>query len=159
MTSSPTSKHLIPEFVYLFFTATPSLHIKEACTADTGEEISEKMWVLGLERNKTCSINARLQLIQFKVTHWLHFSKTKLKRIFPSVSPTCDWCKSGNGTQGHLFWYCPKLRRFWVDIFHVYSDIYSSQLDPDCLLPTLGCSDFSLTLPQHYSKLLRSVWL
>lgn len=41
------------------------------------------------------------------------FSKTKLDRIFLSVSTTCDKCKSDDGTLGHLFWSCPKLRTFW----------------------------------------------
>lgn len=98
--------------------------------------------------------NARLQLIQFKVTHRSHFSKTKLNRIFPSVSATCDKCKSANGTLGHLIWSCPKLRTFWDNIFHLYSVIYSKRLIPDSLLIILGCSNFCLTLPSSLQKAL-----
>ena len=103
MTKPPTSKHLISRFVDLFVVATPSLHIKEAWIKDTGKVISDELWVKGLNRIKACSINARLQLIQFKVVHRLHYSKTRLNKIFPDVSPTCDRCKSADGTLGHLF--------------------------------------------------------
>ena len=127
--------------------ATPSLHIKEAWVEDTGVEISDELWVKGLGRIKACYVNARLQLIQFKVIHRLHFPKTKLNRIFPSVSSTCDKCKSGDGTLGHLFWSCPKLTSFWYDIFKLYSHIYSRQLTPDSNFVIVGSSDLSISLP------------
>ena len=154
MSKSPTSKRLISQFVNLFSLAAPSLHIKEAWVSDNGVEISDTLWAQGLNRIKSCSINARLQLIQFKVIHRLHFSKTKLNRMFPSVSATCDKCALYDGTLGHLFWSCPKLQNFWDDIFHLYSVIYSKQLIPDSLLIILGCSNFSLTLPSSLQQAL-----
>lgn len=144
MTRPPTSKHLISRFVKLFTTATPSLHIKAAWIRDTGEIISDELWAKGLNKIKPCSINARLQLIQFKVVHRLHYSKTRLNRIFPALSPTCDKCKSADGTLGHLFWSRSKLTRFWDDIFSLYSIVYDRQLVSDCLLVILGCSHGSL---------------
>lgn len=87
--------------------------MKNAWVTDTGDAISDillsRVW-LG---SKSCSINARLDQ--------LHLSKTKLIRIFPSVS----------------------------DIFHLYSDLYALQLIPDSLLLIflLGCFIFSLCLP------------
>ena len=154
MTKTPVSKYLISQFVGLFSLATSSLHIKEAWIEDTGIEISDELWEKGLGRIKACSVNARLQLIQFKVIHRLHFSKTKLNRIFPSVSPTCDKCKSGDGTLGHLFWSCPKLRPFWYDIFKLYSDIYSRPLTPDSNFVILGCSDLFISLPSALQQAL-----
>ena len=154
LSKPPTSKHLISQFVNLFSLATPSLHIKDTWVRDIGEVISDNLWTQGLARIKSCSINARLQCIQFKVIHQLHFSKTKLNRIFPSVSPTCDKCRSADGSLGHLFWSCPKLRNFWVDIFQLYSDLYAIQLIPDSLIVILGCSNFSLTLPSPLQQAL-----
>ena len=60
---NPTSKRLISQFVYLFSLAAPSLHIKEAWVSDIGDEISYALWAQGLTRVKSCSINARLQLL------------------------------------------------------------------------------------------------
>lgn len=61
-----------------------------------------------MERIKDCSVNARLQL---------HFSKTRLTRIFPSVSAICDKCKSGEKTLTHLLWFCPEVEKLRVEIF------------------------------------------
>lgn len=154
MTRPPTSKHLISRLVSLFVMATPSFHIKEAWTKDIGEVISDELWVKGLNRIKACSINARLQLVQFKVVHWLHYSKTRLNRIFPDVSPTCDRCSAADGTLGYLFWSCPMLTKFWVDIFSLYSVVYNRQMVPDSLLVILGCSNDSLSLPHTLQQAL-----
>lgn len=70
-----------------FSLATLSLHIKESWIKHTGKEISDELWVKGIARIKACSINARLQHIQLKPAHWLHFSKTKLDRIYLSPVP------------------------------------------------------------------------
>ncbi len=73
MIKPPTSTRLISQFVNLFSLAAPSLHIKDAWVSDTGVEISDELWAQGLSRIKSCSINARLQLIQFKVIHRTFF--------------------------------------------------------------------------------------
>lgn len=109
----------------------------------------------GLKRIKACSIYVRLQLLQFEVIHWLHFSKTKLNRIFPFVSTTCDKCKSADGPLWHLFCSCSKLTSFWVDSFHLYIAVCNRQLAADGLLVILGCSNDSLVIP---SVLQQALW-
>lgn len=154
LTTSPISKGLISQFVSLFPVNISSFHIRDAWMKDTGVEISDGLWAMGLERIKVCSINARLQLIQYKVIHRLHYSKTKLNRIFPSVSAICDKCKSNDGTLAHLFWDCHKLRGFWDDIFHLYSVIYNKPLQPDGIFAILHCSTYSITLPTALQEAL-----
>ena len=86
MTKVLTAKCLISQFADLFSLAASFLHIREAWVKEVGVVISDKLWMKDLDRIKACAINARLQLIQFKVIHWLDFSKTKLNRIFPCLS-------------------------------------------------------------------------
>lgn len=50
-----------------------------------------------------CSINARHQLIKFKVMHRLQYSKTKQHRIFPTISSSCDGYKSAEGCVATFF--------------------------------------------------------
>lgn len=141
----PESKHLISQFVSLFSKPISSSHIKEAWIRDAGTEISADLWDRALSGIKLTSVNARLQLIQFKVLHRLHYSKTRLNRLFPSISPMCDKCKAGDGTLGHLFFLCPMLQTFWSDIFKLYSTVYKKILKPDILTVILGYSDQTLS--------------
>lgn len=74
---------------------------------DTGEVIADELWVKGLNRMKALAVSSRLQLIQFKVIRPVALSK--LKRVFSSVSATCDECESADVTRGHLFFPGPAL--------------------------------------------------
>lgn len=56
---------------------------------------------------KALAVSSRLQLIQFKVIRPVALSK--LKRVFSSVSATCDECESADVTRGHLFFPGPAL--------------------------------------------------
>lgn len=150
-----TSKHLISQFVSLFYKATPSAHIKDAWVNDIGIDIPVELWVRALGGIKSCSINARLQLIQYKVIHRLYYSKAKLNKIFPSVSPMCDRCKTNIGTLGHLFYMCPVLTNFWSGIFCMYNSIYNVTIMPDVLIVLLGCSDQTSTLPSSIQQAIK----
>ncbi len=77
-------------------------------------------------------------MIQFKVIHRLHYSKTKLHTIFPNVSSICNNCKISEGTLSHLFWTCHKIRPFWQSIFRFISEAYNIYLPPEAKLGTFG---------------------
>lgn len=51
--------------------------------ADLNISIQDNIWKQALNDIHLCSLNARLQLIQFEVTRRLHYSKVKLHKIFP----------------------------------------------------------------------------
>ena len=80
MKLKPGSKHLVSKFVSLFskVSVLSTNHIKSAWEADLGTELSDEVWREGLEKIHLGSNNARLQLIQYKIMHRLHFSKVKL---------------------------------------------------------------------------------
>ncbi len=95
-----------------------------------------------MERIHLNLINARLQLIQFKVMHRLHYSKEKINKIYPNVSDICDRCNLSKGTLGHTFWFCPKIVPFWQDIFTWYwLSLWWWEIEPDALIALLGCSE------------------
>lgn len=85
--------------------------------------------------------------IQFKVLHRLHYSCTKLHSFYFSVSPTCSKCKSAEGTLGHLSWLCPKLNKFWSEIFKCFSDVYDCDITPNPHTAILGSTQQSPTIP------------
>ena len=141
----PDSKCLISNFVRVFSEqvnyATHSL--KKAWEEELGLQIDDMVWQEGLSRIQYCSINARHHLIQFKVMHRLHYSKTKLHRIYPTVSPLCDRCKAADGSLTHLFWTCPKLYVFWCGIFKWFSEMYNCVFKPE---PEVALFGYSLSL-------------
>jgi len=104
----PDSRHLISKFVCLFgsCTSAPTVRFKEAWEENLGVELSDDTWDRCLATIHACSINSRHQLIQFKVIYRLHYTKDKLHKIYPSVSPMCDRCKVAEDTASHAFWFC-----------------------------------------------------
>lgn len=66
--------------------------------------------------NRTSSC-ARLNLIQMKVLYRIHYSKTKLAKLYPNIDETCDRCNAFKADLTHMFWSCTKLRQFCFLIF------------------------------------------
>lgn len=116
----------------------PSQHLKMSWERDLGIDISDDSWAEALQGIRTCSISSNFQLIQYKVVHRLHYSRTKLHSLYPSVSPLCIKCKSREGTLAHLFWTCPKICKFWSDIFCLYSKVLKTDFPYDPLVAILG---------------------
>ena len=157
MKLNPGSKHLVSKFVSLFskVSVLSTNHIKSAWEADLGTELSDEVWREGLEKIHLGSTNARLQLIQYKIMHRLHYSKVKLSKMYPDVSNICDRCNQGLGTLGHMFWLCPKIVSFWQQIFSWYSNVYDVQLDPDVVFILFGCSEAFFSLPRPMQVTIR----
>lgn len=87
---APDSKHLITKFVECFASSVSSEFLRQAWAKDLHSDVPAQLWEKALALVHSCSINTRYRLIQYKVIHRLHYSKTKLNRIFPSISPQCD---------------------------------------------------------------------
>lgn len=128
--------------------------IREEWEREFGIKISEEIWQNSLEDIDKQSINTRLCLIQFKVLHRLHFSKKKLHRIFPNISPICDKCKSEEADLAHSFVFCHKIQGFWNEVFKVLSDVLDQHIDPDPMLIILGHSDYTYSLSSPQQKFL-----
>lgn len=106
--------------------------------ADLNITIQDEIWKQALNDIHHCSFDARLQLIQFKVIHRLHYSKVRLHKIFPQTSPLCERCKKSDRSLAHQFWLCPEILYFWCSIFRWYSHVLKVNLDPDPETALLG---------------------
>ncbi len=151
---APDTRHMVLQLVSLFSLQLniSSDYLKVAWEKDAGINLSDGLWSEILQRIHSCSINARLQSIQFKIVHRLHYSKVKLHKIYPAVSPVCDRCQGAEGTLSHSFWFCPKLHRYWQDIFSWYSAAYNQAFLPEVELPSL------VTLIQFHLCLIICSW-
>lgn len=72
-----------------------------------GSVVSEAVWQSAIKQIHSTSICVRHGLLQFKIIHRLHYSRSKLARIFPEIDPTCSRCHREEATLGHIFWTCP----------------------------------------------------
>lgn len=106
------------------------------------------MWNKCLSKIHSCSINSRHQLIQFKITHQLHYSKVRLHKIYPFASPMCDRCNVSEGTLPHALWSCLSLTGLWSNVFDWFSKAYKTPLQPEHGLWIFGCSKTPGTLWQ-----------
>ena len=126
----------------------PLDRIKADWERDLGLELSDEKWDSILSSIHKSSLCARHCLIQFKVVHRAHISKSKLASIYPDVNPTCDKCRGDDATLIHQYWMCPQLQPFWGNVFNTLSIILQRDLDPDpliALLGTAGGEDLPLT--------------
>ncbi len=158
LAKEPETKKLVSMFVNVFAaqTAPSTQHLRECWEREIGTTISDDAWCKCLSSIHTCSINSRHQLIQYKVIHGLHYSRVKLHSFFSFTSPLCVKCKQSNGTLAHMLWFCNKLRRFWHEVFHFYSEVYGYDLLPDPETGILGWSHQLETL--SHSKALSCLY-
>lgn len=126
--------------------------MKENWEKDMGTNITEDQWSDIIQRIHSSSICARHSLIQFKIVHRLHMSKTKLSKIFPGVDPICDRCKQAPGTLYHTFWSCSRMTAFWSSIFEVYSAISGLAVDPCPFIRLFGVPSEDLPLQNSQLK-------
>ncbi len=84
MTSELDSKGLVSK--YLNDSRAPSTqYLKMSWEKDLGIDISEDTWINALQGIRSCSVNSNFQLIQYKVVHRLHYSRTNVHSTYPSV--------------------------------------------------------------------------
>ena len=119
--------------------------IKSSWEDELGQNISDQVWGASLRYIHTCSINSRHCLIQFKILHRLHYSKTRLHKLFSDSSPLCDKCYITEATLLHSYALCPRLRSFWAGVFTTCTAVLKFRIDPDPVLTVLGVSEASLT--------------
>lgn len=69
------------------------------------------LWKSILENIHFSSVNARHSLVQFKIVHKLHFSRSSLRAILYTQIPPC-YATNVSKLANH-FWFCPPLISFW----------------------------------------------
>lgn len=125
---------------------------KQNWETELGEEISEETWEECLGSVHKCSINSRHNLIQFKTLHRLYYSKDKLHKIFPDVSPLCNRCNETDGSLTHSLWSCRKLFTYWKSIFECFSKAFEKTWEPNPLAAVLGATNVLLTVDKYESQ-------
>lgn len=148
LSHSPQHKSSISKiynFILVLFNES-TIKIKNAWESELGLQLTEELWEDAVNRIRTSSSCARLSLIQFKVLHRVHFSKSRLSEIYPEVEDRCDKCKSSPCHLSHMFFFCPDLYNFWSSYFAIISKVLKVNLVPTPLIAIFGISDSSVVL-------------
>ena len=88
--------------------------------------IPDPLWNQALIRVNKSSSCAWLNLIQFKVLHRLHYSNSKLSKMYSPADLT------------HMFWTCPHRTTYWDKVLKVLSDSLSLNLIPNAWMCIFG---------------------
>ena len=118
-------------------------HLKQAWDTDLGVVLTEDQWESILNLTHTSSTSALHGLMQMKVIHRAHLSNARLARIYPSIEPLCPRCRGQPADLIHMFWLCPNLSSFWVNVFNAFSEMFGTRFDPNPV-----CALFGLTPEQ-----------
>lgn len=97
--------------------------LKKHWEEDLDTELSETLWKNIIQKMYSSSLCMRHIIIQLKIVHRLHWSKNKLARFKPNITPECDRCRQTSATLSRMFWYCPKLKGVWESLFATLSEI------------------------------------
>lgn len=110
--------------------ASPSLNRIKRQWEELGTEISDSAWQWAIKLVHSSSACIRHGLLQFKVLHRLHLSRSKLAKIYTGSDATCPRCSLEPADLSHMFWGCPRLIKFWTDIFSTFSFVCHKNIDP-----------------------------
>ena len=128
--------------------------LRTAWSADLNIEIEPAVWEHALKWVHSSSVCARHGVLQCKVVHRVHWSKSKLARIFPGVDSRCDRCHLGPASLGHMFWACPVLAPFWKGVFDTLSAVTSTNICPSPLVALFGVLPSGNSLPSYFCELV-----
>lgn len=144
----PTPKGTISNiYNILMSNLTPgSCHLRVAWSDNLNIEIDDETWKTVLKHIHSSAIFARHRIIQCKVVHRVHWSKSKLARIFPDINSSCVKCGLGPASLSHMFWTCPSMSQFWESVFDSLSVITSTKIQPSPLIALFGLRIWSPVL-------------
>lgn len=140
--SQPTKKGFISDTLKLISSLKSEPHnkLREDWSTELGEDIPLEIWNNALQRVNNTSICSKLNLIQFKVLHRMHYCKTKILQMYPNsnLNDACDRCSLFKGDLTHMFWNCPKLTTYWSTVFKILSDAFNINLQPSAEVAIFG---------------------
>ncbi len=138
---TPTQLKGLISKIYNFIMSFQNISLEKIKTEWIGElgiDISEDTWDKAVERINRTSSCAWFNLIQMKVLYRIHYSKTKLAKLYPNIDETCDRCNTSKADLTHMFWSCTKLRQFWFSIFEILNSAFNLGIQPNPIMALFG---------------------
>lgn len=137
------------------FKNTTLAKIRADWAGELEEELEEETWANALLRVNDSTSCAKLNIIQFKVLHRIHYSKARLAKIYPNVDASCDRCRNSSASLTHMFWSCPALTSYWSIIFKTLSEALNIDLQPNAYMAIFGTTNREhTTIKKSYKTII-----
>ncbi|CAI5656797.1 unnamed protein product [Oreochromis niloticus] len=139
----PHSKALISQ-IYTLVMASGNYSTNKIASSweqELGLQFVEGYWDKVIDKIHSSASCARLSLIQFKTVYRLHFSRSRLSKIYPGIPDLCNRCNTSPCDLTHMFFACSSLQLYWTFYFEVLSHVLSVTLKPCPLVAIFGVSE------------------
>ena len=101
---------------------TTSDALRNTWSAELGEDIGPVAREHALRWVHSSSICARHAVLQCKVVHRVHWSKSKLARIYSDIDPNCDKCQQRPANLSHCLFVSTLFHRMFQ--FHLMYEVH-----------------------------------
>ena len=103
----------LPSLILLLSQLCPLLRLKNIWEKELGLTLDEIWWSDVLRRINAC-ICAHMSLMQFKVVFRIHYTRARLKKLFPDTDEFCIRCSQSPADHTHTW--CPLIAMFGVSL-------------------------------------------
>lgn len=133
----------------------PSEKVRMSWEQELGMTISEEQWEKAIKNIHSSIRSARLQLIvQFKILYRVHYSKSRLSKMYPQIIDQCERCRSSPCDLSHTFFLCPMLKNFWSQFSTIISKALDIKVELNPYLAILGIPVNSTITSSTHSQIL-----
>lgn len=105
---------------------------------DLGLKLTTDQWGAILKRSNYLSKCVRYKMIQFKILHRFYITPYKLNKMNSDVSNLCWHGCMKTGTLIHLLWFCPEVKKFWLNIEEFICKLFNVKFQLSPLICLLG---------------------
>lgn len=91
--------------------------MKRQWEKDLKYKMSQEEWLKFMVFNSKFSLNVGIKENRFKILQRWHLMPVRIaKTMSPSANDLCWKCGEQPGTFMHMWWFCPTVQRFWLQV-------------------------------------------
>lgn len=115
----------------------PMVSLKDRWETDLGT-LDETDCQEALAPPREVAIPSKLRLIQLKILHQTHYTRTLIYKLGATDTPLCLRECGQSGIFFHTIWKCPKIMTYWEAIMNIISQVTGSTLWRTFIAPPKG---------------------
>lgn len=118
-------------------------------------ELDSEDWEEIMSLAPKVSLSPSHRLTQLFVFHRIYYTPLKLFKWGRRDSADCPRCLIHTGSFIHMMWRCPKLTRYWQEVYHIINSVFQINMDVDPKSGLLGLLPTHLQESAHTEVIIR----